>query len=167
MNWSARGNVLNQYLRNTSIGTTVNYINLGKRNGVLVASLRVCEFGIGVAKFVSHDFWSWRSRDWKNKFTIQVRTSGQYYLLKIRSELSYLPSLDSQKLCNCCCYGVSTWRMKIKSTEIQPKYPPYWNVILAIAKTVARLREEIQSLPLTIKIQELTKFSMLVHFKLQ
>jgi hypothetical protein len=23
MNWSARGNVLNQYLRNTSIGTTV------------------------------------------------------------------------------------------------------------------------------------------------
>ena len=24
MNWSARGNVLNQYLRNTSIGTTVN-----------------------------------------------------------------------------------------------------------------------------------------------
>jgi hypothetical protein len=25
MNWSARGNVLNQYLRNTSIGTTVNY----------------------------------------------------------------------------------------------------------------------------------------------
>jgi hypothetical protein len=27
MNWSARGNVLNQYLRNTSIGTTV--ISLG------------------------------------------------------------------------------------------------------------------------------------------
>ena len=26
MNWSARGNVLNQYLRNTSIGTTVNCI---------------------------------------------------------------------------------------------------------------------------------------------
>ena len=26
MNWSARGNVLNQYLRNTSIGTTVKYI---------------------------------------------------------------------------------------------------------------------------------------------
>ena len=27
MNWSARGNVLNQYLRNTSIGTTVtNFI---------------------------------------------------------------------------------------------------------------------------------------------
>ena len=25
MNWSARGNVLNQYLRNTSIGTTVIY----------------------------------------------------------------------------------------------------------------------------------------------
>ena len=25
MNWSARGNVLNQYLRNTSIGTTVKY----------------------------------------------------------------------------------------------------------------------------------------------
>jgi hypothetical protein len=25
MNWSARGNVLNQYLRNTSIGTTVMY----------------------------------------------------------------------------------------------------------------------------------------------
>ena len=24
MNWSARGNVFNQYLRNTSIGTTVN-----------------------------------------------------------------------------------------------------------------------------------------------
>ena len=24
MNWSARGNVLNEYLRNTSIGTTVN-----------------------------------------------------------------------------------------------------------------------------------------------
>ena len=24
MNWSARGNVLNQYSRNTSIGTTVN-----------------------------------------------------------------------------------------------------------------------------------------------
>ena len=24
MNWSARGNVLNQYLRNTSIGTTVS-----------------------------------------------------------------------------------------------------------------------------------------------
>jgi hypothetical protein len=24
MNWSARGNVLNQYLRNTSIGKTVN-----------------------------------------------------------------------------------------------------------------------------------------------
>ena len=29
MNWSARGNVLKQYLRNTSIGTTVNsYIGL-------------------------------------------------------------------------------------------------------------------------------------------
>jgi hypothetical protein len=27
MNWSARGNVLNQYLRNTSIGTTVNQIS--------------------------------------------------------------------------------------------------------------------------------------------
>jgi hypothetical protein len=27
MNWSARGNVLNQYLRNTSIGTTVNLTN--------------------------------------------------------------------------------------------------------------------------------------------
>jgi hypothetical protein len=26
MNWSARGNVLNQYLRNTSIGTTVNFL---------------------------------------------------------------------------------------------------------------------------------------------
>ena len=26
MNWSARGNVLNQYLRNTSIGTTVIYV---------------------------------------------------------------------------------------------------------------------------------------------
>jgi hypothetical protein len=26
MNWSARGNVLNQYLSNTSIGTTVNFI---------------------------------------------------------------------------------------------------------------------------------------------
>jgi hypothetical protein len=25
MNWSAWGNVLNQYLRNTSIGTTVKY----------------------------------------------------------------------------------------------------------------------------------------------
>jgi hypothetical protein len=25
MNWSAWGNVLNQYLRNTSIGTTVNH----------------------------------------------------------------------------------------------------------------------------------------------
>jgi hypothetical protein len=25
MNWSARGNVLNQYLSNTSIGTTVNF----------------------------------------------------------------------------------------------------------------------------------------------
>jgi hypothetical protein len=25
MNWSARGNVLNQYLRNTSIGTTVKH----------------------------------------------------------------------------------------------------------------------------------------------
>ena len=34
MNWSARGNVLNQYLRNTSIGTTVKmryspYVNKG------------------------------------------------------------------------------------------------------------------------------------------
>ena len=28
MNWSARGNVLNQYLRNTSIGTTVKYQNV-------------------------------------------------------------------------------------------------------------------------------------------
>ena len=27
MNWSARGNVLNQYLRNTSIGTTVRSNN--------------------------------------------------------------------------------------------------------------------------------------------
>jgi hypothetical protein len=36
MNWSAWGNVLNQYLRNTSIGTTVNYSPrkkvLGKRS---------------------------------------------------------------------------------------------------------------------------------------
>jgi hypothetical protein len=33
MNWSARGNVLNQYLRNTSIGTTVkaNYLNLSSK----------------------------------------------------------------------------------------------------------------------------------------
>jgi hypothetical protein len=29
MNWSARGNVLNQYLRNTSIGTTVIEIVVG------------------------------------------------------------------------------------------------------------------------------------------
>jgi hypothetical protein len=29
MNWSAWGNVLNQYLRNTSIGTTVKAINIG------------------------------------------------------------------------------------------------------------------------------------------
>ena len=28
MNWSARGNVLNQYLRNTSIGTTVILSNV-------------------------------------------------------------------------------------------------------------------------------------------
>ena len=28
MNWSARGNVLNQYLRNTSIGKTVILLNL-------------------------------------------------------------------------------------------------------------------------------------------
>ena len=27
MNWSARGNVLNEYLRNTSIGTTVKHLN--------------------------------------------------------------------------------------------------------------------------------------------
>ena len=27
MNWSARGNVFNQYLSNTSIGTTVIYAN--------------------------------------------------------------------------------------------------------------------------------------------
>jgi hypothetical protein len=27
MNWSARGNVLNQYMRNTSIGTTVSEFN--------------------------------------------------------------------------------------------------------------------------------------------
>jgi hypothetical protein len=37
MNWSARGNVLNQYLRNTSIGTTViasrDLTILGQRNG--------------------------------------------------------------------------------------------------------------------------------------
>jgi hypothetical protein len=32
MNWSAWGNVLNQYLRNTSIGTTVKYINSRIRN---------------------------------------------------------------------------------------------------------------------------------------
>ena len=31
MNWSARGNVLNQYLRNTSIGTTVNF-EMNKNN---------------------------------------------------------------------------------------------------------------------------------------
>ena len=29
MNWSARGNVLNQYLRNTSIGTTLNNGSVG------------------------------------------------------------------------------------------------------------------------------------------
>jgi hypothetical protein len=28
MNWSARGNVLNQYFRNTSIGTTVNIFEI-------------------------------------------------------------------------------------------------------------------------------------------
>ena len=37
MNWSARGNVLNQYLRNTSIGTTARNIYRGigtiKRQG--------------------------------------------------------------------------------------------------------------------------------------
>ena len=33
MNWSARGNVLNQYLRNTSIGTTVTKLfDLGLTN---------------------------------------------------------------------------------------------------------------------------------------
>ena len=30
MNWSARGNVLNQYLRNTSIGTTLRTANQGR-----------------------------------------------------------------------------------------------------------------------------------------
>jgi endo-1,4-beta-mannosidase len=28
MNWSARGDVLNQYLRNTSIGTTVTVVSI-------------------------------------------------------------------------------------------------------------------------------------------
>jgi hypothetical protein len=32
MNWSARGNVLNQYLRNTSIGTTVKRLELAIMN---------------------------------------------------------------------------------------------------------------------------------------
>jgi hypothetical protein len=32
MNWSARGNVLNQYLRNTSIGTTVKLLWSEYRN---------------------------------------------------------------------------------------------------------------------------------------
>jgi hypothetical protein len=34
MNWSARGNVLNQYLSNTSIGTTVklNSLNRGAKH---------------------------------------------------------------------------------------------------------------------------------------
>ena len=41
MNWSARGNVLNQYLRNTSIGTTVIYtanisIARGHKNIVMI-----------------------------------------------------------------------------------------------------------------------------------
>jgi hypothetical protein len=31
MNWSARGNVLNQYLSNTSIGTTVNMVAQAER----------------------------------------------------------------------------------------------------------------------------------------
>jgi hypothetical protein len=33
MNWSARGNVLNQYLRNTSIGTTVIDKEINNKKG--------------------------------------------------------------------------------------------------------------------------------------
>ena len=38
MNWSARGNVVNQYLRNTSIGTTVTIIQMVRifTNNILV-----------------------------------------------------------------------------------------------------------------------------------
>jgi hypothetical protein len=44
MNWSARGNVLNQYLRNTSIGTTV---------AVHVNSTHPTYFGMKKAKRLS------------------------------------------------------------------------------------------------------------------
>jgi hypothetical protein len=44
MNWSARGNVLNQYLRNTSIGTTVKaaFTN-GQYSECLIYSFAVLE----------------------------------------------------------------------------------------------------------------------------
>ena len=40
MNWSARGNVLNQYLRNTSIGTTVNRTFLWRLGTYLKTKIR-------------------------------------------------------------------------------------------------------------------------------
>jgi hypothetical protein len=49
MNWSTRGNVLNQYLRNTSIGTTV--IN-NEKNFILegwVSATRPGKFFINIA----------------------------------------------------------------------------------------------------------------------
>ena len=52
MNWSARGNVLNQYLRNTSIGTTVIHNNK--------TTLEVSEISRFFTK--SHDFVKYNSR---------------------------------------------------------------------------------------------------------
>ena len=91
MNWSARGNVLNQYLRNTSIGTTVKRLELaimnvfmyllvliiGKSKALFV--LRECavfEFksGNSAAKFVIWIF---------NDFFKQVITSSLTSLFKL------------------------------------------------------------------------------------
>jgi hypothetical protein len=47
MNWSARGNVLNQYLRNTSIGTTVIvWYNYSIKTQLLFVQHRIPIFSI-------------------------------------------------------------------------------------------------------------------------
>jgi hypothetical protein len=61
MNWSARGNVLNQYLRNTSIGTTVNINNVNVHqcalNGINYKSVYVNYTIIGFVPLRGHIYY--------------------------------------------------------------------------------------------------------------
>ena len=71
MNWSARGNVLNQYLRNTSIGTTV-------RNRFKVATSQIIGYFSKCKNFSKKMYYYFLKHN-KSKISVKIHFSHINY----------------------------------------------------------------------------------------